>query len=507
MIWKSFGIILGVKTQIITLESHDDLISVRDRMSWAKTPRILLVWPKYEKVTLRQVDLKVLQRHALSLGAQLGLVTRTRRVREEAAALTIPVFESTGQAQRVAWPTPRRKKLTRHAPRKDLRAKREQALVGEGPWRVHPVLRVATFAVGVLSVLVLVAMFIPRAQVTLKPVSKTQSITLPVTARPSIDSVLISGGIPAREKRVVVEGEHTVSVTGEGVVAQSKAGGIAEFRNLTQQAVSIPAGSVVQSVDGVQFVTTRAGEVEAGVGKTIELPIEALEGGLAGNLDAETINAIEGRLGLSLSVINPEATTGGREIASVQASAADRRRVHNLLMKSLDEMARDKFADEINSGDMVFDQTLKVSQVLSEEFDPPAGAAGPKLTLSLQVEYSVLYASASDLIELALLAMNASLPSGFRVASGSEALTIKPATNVVVSENGSARWTLNAEREIIQFVDTAQVTQLIQGYASGSAQSRLEKNLPLASSPHISLSPSWWPWVPIVPFRISVVTQ
>src|SRR5512138_1642491 len=90
-----------MKTQIITLESHDDLISVRDRMSWAKTPRILLVWPKYEKITLRQVDLKVLQRHAASLGAQLGLVTRRRRVRVEAEALHIPVFESTGQGRRI----------------------------------------------------------------------------------------------------------------------------------------------------------------------------------------------------------------------------------------------------------------------------------------------------------------------------------------------------------------------------------------------------------------------
>ena len=78
---------LRMKTQIITLESHDDLISVRDRLSWAKTPRILLVWPKYEKVTLRQVDLKVLQRHASSLGAQLGLVTRARRDRRAFATL------------------------------------------------------------------------------------------------------------------------------------------------------------------------------------------------------------------------------------------------------------------------------------------------------------------------------------------------------------------------------------------------------------------------------------
>src|ERR1044071_5476084 len=133
-----------MKTQIITLESHDDLISVRDRMSWAKTPRILLVWPKYEKVTLRQVDLKVLQRHALSLGAQLGLVTRTRRVREDAEALRIPVFESTGHAQRVAWPKPRRRKWMHRPPRKELRGQRDPVSAGEerDTWRTHPVVRV-----------------------------------------------------------------------------------------------------------------------------------------------------------------------------------------------------------------------------------------------------------------------------------------------------------------------------------------------------------------------------
>src|SRR5512142_2252634 len=134
-----------MRTQIITLESHDDLISVRDRMSWAKTPRILLVWPKYEKVTLRQVDLKVLQRHATSLGAQLGLVTRTRRVRNDAEALRIPVFESTGQAQRVAWPKPRRRKWPHRPPRKDLREKRDQVSAKEAAWRTYPIVRVVAF--------------------------------------------------------------------------------------------------------------------------------------------------------------------------------------------------------------------------------------------------------------------------------------------------------------------------------------------------------------------------
>jgi hypothetical protein len=130
-----------MKTQIITLESHDDLISVRDRMSWAKTPRILLVWPNYEKVTLRQVDLKVLQRHAASLGAQLGLVSRIRRVRLDADALHIPVFKSTGEAQRVAWPKPRSRRFKRRPPRKDLREKRDQVMTREGAWRSRPLVR------------------------------------------------------------------------------------------------------------------------------------------------------------------------------------------------------------------------------------------------------------------------------------------------------------------------------------------------------------------------------
>jgi hypothetical protein len=59
--------------------------------------------------------------------------------------------------------------------------------------------------VGVLSVLALVALFIPRAQVDLDPVRQTQSIEIPVNASPSVQRVFITGNIPAREKRIVVK--------------------------------------------------------------------------------------------------------------------------------------------------------------------------------------------------------------------------------------------------------------------------------------------------------------
>ncbi|NUQ85510.1 MAG: baseplate J/gp47 family protein [Anaerolineales bacterium] len=493
-----------MKTRIITLESHDDLISVRDRMSWAKTPRILLVAPKFIKVNLRQVDLKVLQRHASTLGAQLGLVTRQRRLRAEAEALGIPVFASTGEAQKVTWSKPRKRQLPRKAPDRTLREKREQVQVREEAWRAHPVVRILTFLVGVLSALSLVALFLPRARVQLHPVVQSQSIELPVMASPAVNDVFITGNIPAREKRIVVEGVQTVPVTGKGAAPQSKAEGAVIFRNLTQRAVNIPIGTVVTTGD-VRFVTTGLGVLNAGVGETVELKIEAVEGGPSGNVEAEAINVVEGRLGLSVSVTNPEPTAGGRERFSVQTTDADRARVKELLLKRLEEEARAMLLDELNPDDVLFDETFSLSQILSENYDPPAGAAGSQLTLTMQAEFTARYADASDLTELAALALNASLPLGFSPAS--DALTVVPVTDPQLLEDGSLRWTVRAEREIVQQVDAAQVTRLILGLGSSDAQSKLEETLPLQSKPVVSLTPSWWLWVPIVPFRIEVVTE
>jgi hypothetical protein len=296
-------------------------------------------------------------------------------------------------------------------------------------------------------------------------------------------------------------------VTGEGIIPQSKAKGTAVFRNLTQQTVPIPAGTVVRTAGEsvVRFETTSAAEVEAGVGNELELPVEAIEGGLAGNVEAETIVVVEGRLGLSLSVTNPEPQTGGREIPSVQATDSDRERAKEELMETLESEARGLLEKDIEAGDILFEDTFAVSQILSEDYDPPAGAAGTQLTLSMQAEFAMLYGAASDLTRLASLALNASLPSGF--AATSEALTVQPATDPSLAEDGSIRWRIRAERNIVRQINNGQVMQMIQGLRSSRAQSLLEKNLPLEDAPEINLSPPWWPWVPIVPFRISVVTE
>jgi len=327
---------------------------------------------------------------------------------------------------------------------------------------------------------------------------------LPVVATDAVDTVFITGNVPARELILMLDGTQTVPVTGEGVVPQSKATGFVEFRNLTQQSMTVPAGTVLNAGE-VRFLTTQDILVDGGVGKRIDAPVQAIEGGLAGNVEAETITTIEGRLGLSLSVSNPEPTSGGRELASLQASDADRERAKELLLEIFDGEAREKFLNEIHPGDLLFENTISLSQIVSEEYEPPAGAAGTTVTLTMQVEFSARYVSGSDLAELGSLALNASLPSGFVPAAG--AVTVKPVTTPVLQEDGSVHWTMRAERKIVQTIDPARVSSLILGSGRRAAQDRLDESLPLASSPVISMSPSWWPWVPLLPFRIEVVTE
>src|SRR5512135_2673770 len=158
-----------MKTQIIALEAHDDFISVRDRMSWAKSPRILLVWPKSEKITLRPADLRILQQHASFLGAEMGIITRRGEVRRDAERFGIPVFGSAAAAQRQPWrpkrplssASPEGTRRSRH----ELEAMRDAAR-GEGMrWMSRPLFRVGFFLIGVLAVLAIAAVFVPEATI------------------------------------------------------------------------------------------------------------------------------------------------------------------------------------------------------------------------------------------------------------------------------------------------------------------------------------------------------
>jgi hypothetical protein len=497
-----------MKTQIITLETHDDLISVRDRLSWAKTPRILLVWPKGERIVLRPLDLKVLQRHADALGAQLGLVTRLASVRREAEALRMPVFESSRAAQRDAWPARRkRKQRVPRPPRRDLRELRSEAIPAEARWRSQLAVRVIAFGLGVLAVLALGGLFVPRAALILHPESQNQSLVFPVAASPSIQSVFVTGGVPARVETILVEGGRVVNVTGRIPVPQTSARGVAHFRNLTQTEVEIPKGTVVYTLTDppVRFATLNDTRITAGLDQFVEAQIEALTAGETGNLEAETIQAIEGPLGLMAVVSNPEPTGGGRDTTAIGPDEDDRFLLRESLTAELTSQAESELRSRLSVDDVLLTDTLAISQTLEETYNPPVDKQGTRLALTLRLEFTVQVVSTQDLTELAEASLNAAAPQGFSPAADS--LTFQSVTKPVTDEDGLTHWQMRAERRLLRVLDTGQVLALVLGLPPGQAEQALARSFEFESAPQVQLTPSWWPWLPLIPFRVQVVVQ
>ena len=497
-----------MKTQLIPLASHDDLISVRDRMSWAKTPRILLVWPKSEHIGLRKLDLKVLQRHAASLGAQLGLVVRHRNIRREAESIGIPVFNSTGEAQRNPWPERRlRQKRERQSPRPDMRKRREQVRVGEGAWRSNSVVRIGAFLLGVLAVLALVSLFVPRAQISLPAETDIQTVRLPVQADPSLTSVLITGSIPSQELRVVVKDSLEGRVTGRVPVPQTKAEGVVTFRNLTEGAVTIPAGTVLTStgLPGVRFLTVEHGELPGGLKATIDIPVEAESAGATGNVDVGTILAIEGNLGLQATVTNAEPTTGGTNRLTSAVTEKDLERLRKDLLQELKDQALKEMEALLEPGDQLFHDTLELEQTIEESYEPPLGQPSNTLKSTLQAEFSVSYASGKDLTELASTVLNASLPEGYSTTD--DPITFEALTSYTTDREGVTSWKMRVSRELQKHVDTGKIISMVQGRSRESALELLEDSPDIPDKFKILLTPDWWPWLPLIPFNITVETK
>jgi Baseplate J-like protein len=491
-----------LKTQIITLEAHDDLISVRDKLSWAKTPRILLVWPKHEKVTLRILDLKVLQRHADSLGAQVGIVTRQMRVRRDAESLGIPVFESTTTAQRDAWPVqePRTRRIPK-APRRDLRKFRDFVYEKEAPWRSSLLGRVLTFSAGVLAVLAVAGLFVPRAALTLYPQAQTQSLVIPVAASESVRSVSVTGAIPAHVISVIVNAEQTLAIVSQISVAKSKAKGIARFTNLGQSEVNIPAGTLVSAGSSIRFVTLHDTLLPGGVDEFVDIPVEAQEAGAKGNIAENIITLVDGPIGLSATVTNPDPISGGADAKVTGATDDDRSKLSGVVFDNLSRSALEQMRSQIKADDLLLADTLESDDILQEEFDPPAGAAGKSLLLKMKVKFSARYISADELDQLSISTLTASIPAGF---SAFGKVKLNPLAAPVTDESGVTHFDLEVKQDLLKNIDQTQVFALMHGNSLERARAELFSGLALRKDPQIVLSPAWWPWLPLIPFDVSI---
>ena len=500
-----------MKTQLILLESHDDIISIRDKMSWAKTPRILLVWPASGHVDVRPLDLTLLRRHATSLGAELGLVTRDAEIRAAAWRIDLPVFSKPAQAQRKIWPLHISVHPGRRAHRLDLRNIRAElpnrAVFDD--FRQSALLRLIVFSLGVLAVLLVPLFLIPSAEIRLKAPVRPQSVEIDVSAEPAVELVSLTGVIPSHLRTFNLELTDSIQSTGETVLPHEAAEGMLRFTNLSAPAVDVPAGTVVLTLSAstlpIRFATIEAIRVSAGVGSNAFVRARALLPGVAGNLPPASLTAFEGPLGLSLRVTNLAGTRGGADLPTAAPTDADRQKLHDRLLKALETQARQHLLEQFQAGDVVFPASFGFSKLLQESSTPAIGEPGGRLTLTLNAEFHAYYAAAADLKQLAGGVLDTSIP--LRYAAVEDTLKISAVSALFGGVNGLARWRLRASRTLRARIDPAQVISLAQGQTARRAGSLLSETFRLESAPQISIRPFFWPWLPSLPFQIKVTGE
>jgi len=495
-----------MKTQIIQLDVHDDVISARDKVNWAQARRILLIWPSQGRVLTRRLDLVLLQRHCTALGAQLGLVTQDSEVRYHAWELGLPVFDTTRQAQSERWRSKWRRRIRLRPPseRRDLASLREALLPHSPGWRDHPALRVGILIISILAIAVLASVLLPGAQITLVPQREIQEMTLEVTAGPTISTVNLAGEIPAMPRPIVVEGRETISTTGSILVPAEAAIGGVRFTNLTEEAVDIPLGTIISTLgaDPVQFSTTRAGNMPAGPGKTTTLPVVALLPGAKGNLPSGSLRAVEGELGLSLAVTNPSAMHEGRDVYAPGPAAGDYTRLYERLFTTLRQAAATELKANLEPGEFAIFPSLTFLDTLEEIYSTTPDLPTDQLELRLRLKFQVLVADGDDILALMEPVLDANLAEGLRPLP--DTLEILHADQPVMTEEGNAKWHIHARRQVQADIPAGQIAAVAAGLPSTEAARQLAGMLPLQEEPSISTFPAWWPRLPFLPFRIHI---
>ena len=498
-----------MKTFVIKLETHDDAISTRDKMAWSKAARILLVWPDRGNILTNRLDLVQLQRFSQQLGAQLALVTNVIPVEDQARELGIPVFSSVSRAQQLPWRRGRqRRKPVRRQPGKtvDIRALKAQV---EKAVRIPPEsfwVRAVAFLCGVMAVLFLVGLFLPGAKIVMQLPEQDQSLSLAVWANPSITVPTISGGVPAHLLTVTVDGHDEIASSGSLTLPSQSASGMVRLTNLTGQAVSVPAGTILTTLAStpVRFELTRTIDIPAGPGQAVDAEARALLPGESGNVAAGSIQAVEGNLGLSISVNNIEQMLGGSDYAVPMPTDTDYQQLDQRLRQTLQKNALQQMQKIVIKGQHLILASVQEKKVISETRDPQDGSPADRLQISLQSEYSAWYFTDEDLQVVARNTLDANLLSG-QVAVP-DTLFIS-SLDVPALSGDSAHWDIHAVRKISPAWSPESVAAQMVGRKPADVSRLLRQRLGLQHPAQVTLLPSWWPYLPFLSFRIQVEAQ
>lgn len=508
------------KPEYIQLEDGEDVPSVRDRLSFIRGKRVLLIWPERGTALTRKLDLVLIQREARRRVLQLALVTHDKTVILNARDLGISTFETIAESERSRWKRIKgRVFVQRHHKPTDSPAPDDLMPIASrlrGPQRQLPLLAYIGVRVAVLVVLVAVIggaayIALPGASVSLQLARETINIDISIQADPNVSDVDVENGIiPAVILRATSEAQGTLQTTGRQDVANIAARGVVTVTNQTNRAVTIPQNTTVSTSAGtpILFGTLAPVTLPAGIGERADVEVEALpsSSGVIGNVDAGLINVVAGPLGEQVSVRNLAPTSGGGSRGLATVTNDDRERLRLIVRAQIQQAAYEQMQVNLSDSQAIVISTIRIAEERRDwmTYSHEAGEISDTLSLSMRAIVEALVIDDRFGRQIVFARLSSQKPAGLSLQPDSftyergnvTALGANDAITFAARGQAQAVGEINAAQLQSQLAgqDLAAVPDLISGYA----------DLMPGTQPIITLSPDWLAHMPLLPIRIQI---
>ena len=228
-----------------------------------------------------------------------------------------------------------------------------------------------------------------------------------------------------------------------------------------------------------------------------------MKSGGIGNLPAEAIQGIEGKLSATTTVRNTAPTSGGTNELQSVPSQAERDELRESLLTELRAQAEAELLKVLGSQDVVLPGGVELVSIDDERYEPASGQPASILSLEMTATFAGTYVQGADLQSLAAVALDGAIPPGYDAKPESLEFAVDPAATDNL--DSPARLEIEAARTVSRHIDLQQANVMVRGETPARAVAALKSRLPLAARPVIKMTPSWWPWLPLIPFRIEVV--
>ena len=500
----------------LQLEPYDDVVSIRDRLSFVKASHVLLMCPPGAPVLRRKLDLLLVQRQAMRLKMRIALITDDLNLIEYADELNISVFPDEQTARVDRWKRPR---ATVFDPPRDPNEQaeivdhvlRQRTPLSRAALRRRRMGRWITFAALVAAFMLSLFLAVPSATVSVTPASRQIYENVAIVADPALTDIDIENRrMPASVVPLQATSSVTVQTSGKETAGMSRAQGLVTFTNNADQPISIPLGTIIATSGAypIRFETLIETTLPAGNAASVQVPIQALpeHAGAVGNVSPGSINRLESDFADLMTVTNPNATYGGAVQEVHIVTADDHERLLVLGRQQLLQNARDELLHNLSGDQFLVPGSISITTERPEwtVYSAVVGDMAESVSLSLRADVQGVVVDEAQAQQVAFSALAPYVQPGLEIEPGDIVFTRGDILDL--DPGGRVTFLMVVKGNIAVSIDKSAVRDRMVGISVSEARDRLERQLLLDPDrpPRITTWPPWYNRMPVLPVRINV---